>query len=180
MKFIRGFRKFKLIKESLGETKSFFEKNKEVILSYYKFIFDNCGNATAIEEPDRRVAPVMITLKDGSQGFQREDGKFDVFQFSSNGKFSGMKTVTGQLQVANVKREDTSASTEGSSATEKHLKTLMKTHQCSRAEALKKIKCYKCQKSGQFAKDCNVDAEDGEPPSFCGTPFLRCGHKRRQ
>jgi hypothetical protein len=32
------------------------------------------------------------------------DGKFDVFQFSSNGKFSGMKTVTGQLQVPNVKR----------------------------------------------------------------------------
>ena len=55
-------------------------------------------NATAIEEPDRGVAPVMITLKDGSQGFQREDGKLDVFQFSSNGKFSGMKTVTGQLQ----------------------------------------------------------------------------------
>ena len=95
----------------------------------------------------------MITLKDGSQGFQREDGKFDVFEFSSNGKFSGMKTVTGQLQVANVKREDTSASTEGSSATEKHLKTLMKTHQCSRAEALKKIKCYKCQKRGHFACD---------------------------
>ena len=41
---------------------------------------------TAIEEPDRRVAPVMITLKDGSQGFQREDGKFNVFQFSSNEK----------------------------------------------------------------------------------------------
>ena len=71
----------------------------------------------------------MITLKDGSQGFQREDGKFDVFQFSSNGKFSGMKTVTGQLQNPHVKKEDTSASTEGSSATEKHLKILMKTQQ---------------------------------------------------
>ena len=122
-------------------------------------------NATAIEEPDRRVAPVMITLKDGSQGFQREDGKFDVFQFSSNGKFSGMKTVTGQLQVPNVKREDTKTSIEGSSATEKHLKTLMKTHQCSRAEALKKIKCYKCQKRGHFAKDCNEDAEDEDDDS---------------
>ena len=73
-----------------------------------------------------------------------------------------MKTVTGQLQVPNVKREDTSASTEGSTSTEKHLKTLMKTHQCSRAEALKKIKCYKCQKRGHFAKDCTKDAEDKE------------------
>ena len=34
MKFIRGFSKFKLIKENLSETKSFFEKNKEVILSF--------------------------------------------------------------------------------------------------------------------------------------------------
>ncbi len=70
-----------------------------------------------------------------------------------------MKTVTGQRQVPNVKREDTSASTEGSSASEKHLKTLMKTHQCSGAEALKKIKCYKCQKRGH---DCNEDTEDGD------------------
>jgi len=54
-----------------------------------------------------------------------------------------------QLQVLNVKREDTSASTEGSSATE--------THRCSRAEALKKIKSYKCQKRGH----CNKVAEDG-------------------
>ena len=76
-----------------------------------------------------------------------------------------MKTVTGQLQVPNLKREDTSASTEGSSATEKHLKTLMKTHQCSRAEVLKKIKCCKCQKRGYFAKDCNEDAEDGDDDS---------------
>ena len=53
---------------------------------------------------------IMITLKDGSQGFQREDGKFETSLFSSNGKFSGMKTITGQLQVPNVKREDTSAS----------------------------------------------------------------------
>ena len=71
-----------------------------------------------------------------------------------------MKTVTGQLQVPNVKREDTNASTEGSSA-----KTLMKSHQCSRAEALKKIKCYKCQKRGHFAKDCNDNAEDGDDDS---------------
>ena len=76
-----------------------------------------------------------------------------------------MKTVTGQLQVPNLKREDTSASTEGSSATEKHLKTLMKTHQCSRAEVLKKIKCYKCQKRGHFAKDCNEDGEDEDDDS---------------
>ena len=54
---------------------------------------------------------------------------------------------------------------EGSSATEKHLKTLMKTHQCSRAEALKKIKCYKCQKRGHFSKDCNEDAENGPDDS---------------
>ena len=76
-----------------------------------------------------------------------------------------MKTVTGQLQVPNVKREDTSASTEGSSVTEKHLTTLMKTHQCSRVEALKRIKCYKCQKRGHFAKDCNEDAEDEDDDS---------------
>jgi len=87
----------------------------------------------------------------------------------------------------------------------KHLKNLTKAYHCLRAEVLKKIKCYKCQKSGHFAKDCNVDAEDGdddfdedisdeeiqmpqangeskkkEPPSLRGTPFLRCGHKRRQ
>ena len=39
-------------------------------------------NVTAIEEPDLRVVPVMITLKGGSQR--------EVFQFSSNGKFSGI------------------------------------------------------------------------------------------
>ena len=59
---------------------------------------------TAIEEPDLRVAPVMITFKGGSQR--------EVFQFSSNGKFSGMKTETRQIQVPSVKREDTSASTD--------------------------------------------------------------------
>ena len=63
MKFIRGFRKFKLIKESLGETKSFFEKNKEVILSYYKFIFDNCGNATAIEEFKSKWSQLLDFIK---------------------------------------------------------------------------------------------------------------------
>jgi len=89
-------------------------------------------NATDIEEPDRTVAPVMITLKDGSQGFQREDGKFEGFSFRRTENFSFR-----QLQVLNVKREDTSASTEESSATEKHMKILMKTHRCSRAEALK-------------------------------------------
>ena len=109
---------------------------------------------TAIEEPDLRVAPVMIALKGGSQR--------EVFQFSSNGKFSGMKAETRQIQVPSVKREDTSASTHEWSATEKHLKTLMKTHQCSRVEALKKIKCYKCQKRGHFAKE---DAEDGDDDS---------------
>jgi len=76
------------------------------------------------------------------------------------------------------------------------MKILMKTHRCSRAEALKKIKSYKCQKRGHFAKDCNKVAEDGdddsdeeisdeeiqkkEPSSLRGTPFLRCGHKRRR
>lgn len=50
MNFIKNFSKFKLIKENLNETKTFFEKNQDIILSYYKFIFDNCGNATVIEE----------------------------------------------------------------------------------------------------------------------------------
>jgi len=63
MKFIRGFSKFKLIKESLSETKSFFEKNKEVILSYYKFIFDNCGNATAIEEFQSKWSQLLDFIK---------------------------------------------------------------------------------------------------------------------
>ena len=36
-------------------------------------------NATAIEEPDRRVAPVMITLKDGSQGLRWKIRRFSVF-----------------------------------------------------------------------------------------------------
>lgn len=63
MKFIRGFRKFKLIKENLSETKSFFEKNKEVILSYYKFIFDNCGNATAIEEFKSKWSQLLDFIK---------------------------------------------------------------------------------------------------------------------
>ena len=40
--------------------------------------------------------------------------------------------------------------------------TLMKTHQCSRAEALKKIKCYKCQKRGHFAKEGGDDYSDEE------------------
>jgi hypothetical protein len=35
---------------------------------------DPSVNATSIEAPDRRLAPVMITLKNGSQSFQREDG----------------------------------------------------------------------------------------------------------
>ena len=42
-------------------------------------------NATAIEEPDRRVAPV--TLKDGSQGFQREDGNSTFFSFRRTENF---------------------------------------------------------------------------------------------
>ena len=63
MKFIRGFSKFKLIKENLSETKSFFEKNKEVILSYYKFIFDNCGNATAIEEFKSKWSQLLDFIK---------------------------------------------------------------------------------------------------------------------
>ena len=40
------------------------------------------------------------------------------------------------------------------------MKILMKTHRCSRAEALKKIK-----KRGHFAKDCNKVAEDGDDDS---------------
>jgi hypothetical protein len=48
---------------------------------------DPSVNATSIETPDRRVAPVMITLKDGSHSFQREDVKFDAFSFRRTENF---------------------------------------------------------------------------------------------
>ena len=50
-------------------------------------------NTAAIEESDRRNVPEMITLEDGHQGFQRADGNFEVFKFSSEGKFIDMKVV---------------------------------------------------------------------------------------
>ena len=110
-------------------------------------------HSVAKEEPEK--GPKIVSFTDGSQGFERADGLYEVFVIDAKGKFIKNKTVKGKktkkgIAIIEEKKIADSAKT----ATEKHIEKLIKQKSVTREEAKRMFKCKFCQIDGHFEADC--------------------------
>ena len=107
---------------------------------------------TSKEESEK--GPKIINFTDGSRGFARSDGLYEGFVIDAKGKFIKNKIVKTKktkkvLSIIEEKMIVDSAKT----ATEKHIKKLIKRKRISRNEAKHMFKCKFCQINGHFEVD---------------------------
>ena len=110
-------------------------------------------HSTSKEEPEK--GPKIINFTDGSHGFERPDGLYEVFVIDAKGKFIKNKTVKGKKTKKGIAIiDDKKIADSAKTATEKHIDKLIKQKSVSRDEAKRMFKCKFCQIDGHFEVDC--------------------------
>jgi len=118
-------------------------------------------HSTSKEEPEKGP-----NFTDGSHGFERPDGLYEVFVFDTKGKFIKNKTVKGKKTKKGIAIiDDIKIADSGKIATEKHIDKLIKQKSVSRDEAKRMFKCKFCQIYGHFEVDCRKKKSESKDKS---------------
>ncbi len=98
------------------------------------------------------MAPRLLTSWSfRHDGFARPDGLYEVFVIDAKGKFIKNKTVKGKKTKKGITIiEEKMIADSAKTATEKHIKKLIKQRSISRDEAKRMFKCKFCQIDGHF------------------------------
>ena len=115
---------------------------------------------------DTEKGPKIINFTDGSHGFERPDGLYEVFVIDAKGKFIKNKTVKGKKTKKGIAIfEDKRIADSAKTATEKHIEKLIKQKSISRDEAKRMFKCKFCQIDGHFEVDCRKKKAESKDKS---------------